>query len=403
MLSIPRLASTALALGLTAAALSTAPATAHPGHHHSHHSSAPRQHVLATGLLSPLRAAVSAHGTAYVSENFAGKIDRVTPWGTTRTIYTDPNGYEVGGVSVAGRSVVFTVTQSQGEGVNLDSWLKVRYPSGHVRTIADLHNYEAHANPDQGTTYGFRHIDPTCAAKWPAENGPATYTGAVDSHPYATYVRRDGWIYVADAGGNDILLVSPSGHTIRTVAILPGIPLRITSAVATGMGLDPCFVGSTYYFEPVPTDVEVGRNGTVYVTSLPGGPEGPELGARGSVFAIGGHHHHGGHHHGWHHHGGKAAHSRMAHRIVTGLLGPTGLAVAPNGTMYVAQLFGNEISRVTLHRHRAVVTNLISTTQPAEVEWTRWGLYFTDNVLSGTPADPNGNMVPSGRLVRFGR
>lgn len=412
MLSIPRLASTALALGLAAAALSTAPASAHPGAHHSHHPSAPSQHVLATGLLSPLRAAVADDGTAYVSENFAGKIDQVSPHGTTRTIYTDPNGYEVGGLSVTDHSVVFTVTQSQGEGVNLDSWLKVLYPSGHVRTIADLHTYEANVNPDQGTTYGFRHIDPTCAAKWPAENGPATYTGAVDSHPYATYVRRDGWIYVADAGGNDILLVSPSGRTIRTVATLPGIPLRITSDVATGMGLDPCFVGSTYYFEPVPTDVEVGPRGTVYVTSLPGGPEGPELGARGSVFAIGGH---GGHwgfrpaarhlgwsHHGWHHHG-DAANSRAAHQVVRGLQSPTGLAVAPNGTMYVAQLFGNEISRVTLGRDGATVSDLISTTQPAEVEWTRWGLYFTDNVLSGTPADPNGNMVPSGRLVRFGR
>lgn len=415
MLSIPRLASTALALGLAAAALSTAPASAHPDARHHHHPPAPSQHVLATGLLSPLRAAVADDGTAYVSENFAGKIDRVSRHGTKTTVYTDPNGFEVGGLSVTDHSVVFTVTHSEGEGVNLDSWLKVLYPSGHVRTIADLHTYEANVNPDQGTTYGFRHIDPTCAAKWPAENGPATYTGAVDSHPYATYVRRDGWIYVADAGGNDILLVSPSGRTIRTVATLPGIPLRITSDVATGMGIDPCFVGSTYYFEPVPTDVEVGPRGTVFVTSLPGGPEGPELGARGSVFAIGGHggHGHGGHwfrpsmrHLGWshhRHHGGDAANSRRAHQVVRGLQSPTGLAVAPNGTMYVAQLFGNEISRITLGHRGATVTDLISTTQPAEVEWTPRGLYFTDNVLSGTPADPNGNMVPSGRLVRFGR
>jgi hypothetical protein len=410
MLRIPRLATTALAVGLAATALTTAPASAHPGAHHFHHHSMPSQHVLASGLLSPLRAAVSIDGTAYVSENFAGKIDRVSPDGTTTTVYTDPNGYEVGGLSLAGRSVVFTVTQSAGQGVNLDSWLKVLYPSGQVRTIADLHTYESNVNPDQGTTYGFRDIDPTCAALWPAENGPATYTGAVDSHPYATYVRRDGWIYVADAGGNDLLLVSPSGRTIHTVATLPGIPLTITSDVATGMGLDPCFVGSTYYFEPVPTDVEVGPTGTVYVTSLPGGPEGPQLGGRGSVFAIGGHGH--GHwafrpaarHLGWWHHGGNAGSSRMARLVVTGLLGPTGLAVAPDGTLYVAQLFGNEISKVTRGRHGgATVTDLISTTSPGEVEWTPRGLYFTDNVLSGTPEDPNGNMVPSGRLVRWGR
>jgi hypothetical protein len=418
MLSTPRLAGTALALGLAAAALTTAPASAHPGTHHPH-PSLPSQHVLASGLLSPLRAAVSANGTAYVSENFAGKIDRINRHGRTTTVYTDPNGYEVGGLSLAGRNVVFTVTQSEGEGVNLDSWLKVLTPSGHVRTIADLRTYENHVNPDQGTTYGFRDIDPTCAAKWPAANGPATYTGAVDSHPYATYVRRDGWIYVADAGANDVLLVSPSGRTIRTVATLPGIPLSITSDVATGMGLDPCFVGSTYYFEAVPTDIEVGPNGTVYVTSLPGGPEGPQLGARGSVFAIGGHTTHRVGHHafrpvvrhlakhlGWLHHGqrgGDAANSRTARPIVTGLLDPTGLAVAPNGTLYVAQLFGNEISKVTPGRHGAVVTDAISTPTPGEVEWTPQGLYFTSNVLSGTPEDPTGNMVPSGQLIRFGR
>jgi hypothetical protein len=418
MLSTPKLASTAVALGLAGAALTAAPASAHPGTHHPH-PSFPSQHVLASGLLSPLRAAVAANGTAYVSENFAGKIDRVDRRGHSTTVYTDPNGYEVGGLSLAGRNVVFTVTQSEGEGVNLDSWLKVLTPSGHVRTIADLRTYENRVNPDQGTTYGFRDIDPTCAAKWPTANGPATYTGAVDSHPYATYVRRDGWIYVADAGGNDVLLVSPSGHTIRTVATLPGIPLSITSDVASGMGLDPCFVGSTYYFEPVPTDIEVGPTGTVYVTSLPGGPEGPQLGARGSVFAIGaqatrhafrpiakrlGKQH--GTQHGWRpwqHHGGDAASSRLARPVVTGLTDPTGLAVTPTGTLYVAQLFGNEISKVTLGRHGATVTNAISTPTPGEVEWTPQGLYFTSNVLSGTPEDPTGNMVPSGQLIRFRR
>lgn len=51
----------------------------------------------------------------------------------------------------------------------------------------------------------------------------------------------------------------------------------------SGLGLDPCFVGRTYWFEPVPTDIEVGRGGQLYVPSLLGGPEGDELGARGST------------------------------------------------------------------------------------------------------------------------
>ena len=39
--------------------------------------------------------------------------------------------------------------------------------------------------------------------------------------------------------------------------------------------------GSTYYFEPVPTDVEVGPDGKLYVTTPPRRPRGPEpLGTR---------------------------------------------------------------------------------------------------------------------------
>lgn len=430
MSSIPRLASTTVALGLATATLIAAPAaSAHPGaHHHSqhkqsqhsrhhskHHHVTPSQHVLASGLLSPLRAAVSPTGATYVSENFAGKIDRISPRGTTTTVYTDPNGYEVGGLSLAGRNVVFTVTESdQSTGENTDSWLKVLTPSGHVRTIADLHSYEASVNPDQTTTYGFGDFDATdpadaaCLATWPtADNGPATYPGAVDSHPYATYVLRNGWTYVADAGANDVLLVSPHGR-IRTVATLPGIPLTIDSATASGMGLDPCFVGHTYSFEAVPTDIEVGQNGAVYVTSLPGGPEGPQLGARGSVFSVSANAaYHGNFRlHPGRHHGHRGYYASQARQVATGLMSPTGLAVAPDGSLYVAQMFGNEVSRVTLHRHgMATVSDLFSTPTPGEVEWTPRGLYVTSNVLSGTPEDPNGNTTtpPDGQLIRYGR
>lgn len=400
MLRIPRTASAAaLTVALATATVGLAPAAS------AHHPS-PTQTVLADGLLSPLRAAIAPDGTAFVSQNFKGEIDEVSPDGHTTAIYTDPDGNEVGGLSIAGHSLLFTVTKSDPTtGDNVDSWLKVLTPSGSVRTIADLHSYEVQANPDQRTTYGFRHIDPTCAAQWDtANNGPATYTGMIDSHPYATYPTWGGWTYVADAGGNDVLLVSPWGD-VMTVATLPAIPHTITSTDASNLSLPSCFVGTTYWFEPVPTDVEMGRDGTLFVSSLPGGPEGTALGARGSIFAISTHTY-GGFARtafprramGWHrhHHGGRF--DTWMRPIVTGLAGPTGLAVSPWGSLYVAELFGNTIAKVSLSPWGAKVTDVISTPSPGEVEWSNGSLYYTSNVLSGT----DGTSAPAGQLVRYG-
>lgn len=411
MLKNPRLAAaTAMAIAAATTVVGFAPAaSAHQGPPTSPHRT-PTPTVLADGLLSPLRVAVTRHGTAFVSQNFAGEIDRVSRSGDVSTVYTDPNGNEVGGLSIAGRDLNFTVTQSDPTtGDNTGSWLKVLTPNGAVRTVADLFAYEQQANPDQGTTYGFRHIDPTCAAQWPtADNGPATYTGTVDSHPYATYAGPDGWTFVADAGANDVLLVSPWG-AVSTIATLPAIPYRITTQAASGLGLASCFVGLTYWFEPVPTDITMGPDGTLLITSLPGGPEGPQLGARGSVFAIGGHGAFG--RHGFaarwtahlHHHGrvrgyGHGYGGMSVRPIVTGLMEPTGLAASPRGDLYVAELFGDTVARITFGRHGVPrVTDAISTPSPGDVEWSGRSLYVTSNVLSGT----DGTSAPAGQLLRY--
>jgi hypothetical protein len=47
------------------------------------------------------------------------------------------------------------------------------------------------------------------------------------------------------------------------------------------LGLPACVVGKTFNFEPVPTDVELGRDGLLSVSSLPGGPEDESLGGPG--------------------------------------------------------------------------------------------------------------------------
>lgn len=373
MSRLPRCLTAAAALILGAALIATTPAA------QADRQTGPAKPrlptgVLASGLLTPLSAAVGDDGTAYVSSNFAGQILKVRPGKSPKVIYTDPNGYEVGGLSVHDGVVTFVVTRSNPDSFeNTGSWLKRLYPSGKVKTVADLNAYETKRNPDGRTSYGFRDHDPECNATWPADIGaPAAYKGGVDSHPYATTTKH-GRTYVADAGGNSVLSVS-SGR-VRTVATLPGIPYTFTAEVVEGFGLDPCFVGRTYYFEGVPTDVETGPDGRLYVTSLPGGPEGPELGARGSVFKI----------------DAKSGHKKQ---VASGFLGATGVAVSPRGTIYVAEMFGNKITAVR-HGHRST---LASPPTPGAVEWTTWGVVATTDVLSGT----DGTSAPAGQLVNFG-
>lgn len=370
----------ALALGAGVATVTPAAQASSGGRPHArhmaHHAPAPAIHrgVLASGLFTPLSAAVAEDGTAYVTSSFAGQILKVRPGAAPTVAYSDPDGYEIEGLSTDGRTLTFLVTHPGAEqGENLDSWVKQLAPDGTVRTLADLHDYEAATNPDQGTTYGFRDSDPTCDANWPAEMGPASYPGHVDSHPYAS-VTSHGVTYVADAGANAIFAVSPRGH-VSTVATLPAAAHTLTADDAAGLGLDPCFAGRTYYFEGVPTDVELGPDGRLVVTSLPGGPEGDQLGARGSVYSV-------------------DVRSGRTRQFADGFLGATGVAVSPSGTLYVAEMFGNQVTRIS-HGHRST---LASPPTPGAVEWTRWGVVATTDVLSGT----DGTSAPAAQLVDLG-
>jgi hypothetical protein len=164
--------------------------------------------------------------------------------------------------------------------------------------------------------------------------------------------------YVADAAANAIFDVSSNGD-IRTVAVLPPQPIVVTAEIAAAQHLPDCVVGLTYNFEPVPTDVEVGREGALYVTTLPGGPEDPSLGARGSVYRIN-------------------ARSGKTTRIATGLLGATNLAIGPRGGIYVSELFANKVSRIV---HGAPVT-LIDVTSPAGLEFANGKLYVGYDVFA---------------------
>jgi sugar lactone lactonase YvrE len=119
-----------------------------------------------------------------------------------------------------------------------------------------------------------------------------------------------------------------------------------------------------YNFEPVPTDVELGPDGLLYVTLLPGGPEDPSLGARGAVYSV-------------------DPDTGEVALVAGGFLGATDLAIAPDGRIYVAELFGDQISTVS----GTGAQPFVEVRQPAAVEWADGTLFATINAFG------NGSVV----------
>lgn len=358
---VAALAASAIAVGMLAAA---PPVSATPHHHHD------KQQTLARELVGPLSLAVEGRDV-YVTQNFAGVLNKLRPGGAPRTLYASSDGNEVGGVSVRKGRVVFTETANDEEGFPADSWLKRLSRSGQARNLAHVWAYEVANNPDGVITYGVRGISEECAAVWPTDEiGPPEYSGVVDSHPYATYQSKHA-IYVADAGMNAVLKVSDSGR-IRTVAVTPEVPVPITEELASALGVPECAVGMTYYGESVPTDVARGPDGGLYVTT-----EGGGLGEQiplGSVYRI-------------------DPRSGRTLKIVGNLMTPTGIAITPRGDIYVAELFAGQISKV--QRGSGTAQPRIAVGLPGAVEFEAGSLFATIDVL---PPDEG---PPDGKVVRF--
>jgi hypothetical protein len=340
---MPTKAGTAVAL-IAAAALTIPAAPA---------SAATVSDPLVEGLTSPLGLAIGSDGTIYVAEAFIGGLTSVDRRGKRTTV--ELPGF-VSGVAADGKGTVsFTISGPQtGVGRLL--------PNGRVKFVRDTATLElAPDNPDSGVMYGFQDLDPECAAGFPPDQ-PASYPGDANPNPYAVAIMPDGSRVVADAGGNTLLRVTPNG-SVSVLSILPPVEVTATPEIVEAFGLPPCTTGATYWFHPVPTDVELGPDGMLYVSSLAGGPEDAALiaaiGGTGGVFRVN-------------------PSTGAAQRLASGLAGAVDLAVAPDGTVYVAQLFGGKISRIVDSGPypRAVVT-VADVNEPAALEWHKGMLYAT--------------------------
>ena len=105
-------------------------------------------------------------------------------------------------------------------------------------------------------------------------------------------------------------------------------------------------VGQTLIIEAVPTDVEVGPDGKLYVTTLPGGPEDPGLGATAAVYKV-------------------DPKTGKVKKVVSGLLSATGLAVGESGKLFIAELFRGRIAQVEAGERKA--EDLLQVPLPADV------------------------------------
>jgi hypothetical protein len=314
---------------------------------------------IAQHLAGPLQIDVAKRGV-YISESFAGLLTRVDRHGNVTHPATNQTG--ISGAAVRHGRVAFATTG--GSQAKPLTQLKLLTRSGKVRVIANLGRFEKRHNPDSGRSYGFHDLSKSCrqkvASQFPEDPGHGrTYHGVVDSHPYAVANAPGGGWYVAEAAGNDILRVSPEGK-IHVVYLAKHQPHVVTGKQAKAAGLPGCVAGHSYAFEPVPTDVEVTRGGRLVVSQLPGGPEGPALGARGSVVKVN-------------------PRKGTGHKIGSGFAGATNVAVGPHGEVYVTQLFGNRISVI---RPNGSVHKVVDVNAPAALAWGRGKLFAAVGVFN---------------------
>lgn len=320
--------------------------------------------VVAENLVSPLSVAVTPDGTAFASQNFIGTLTRATPGGSQEVIYADEDSREVGAVSVEHGMVTFATTAMHGP-QEAKLWVMDGMHGGEPTQVANLFRHEKMHNPDGDIRYGFTDLSRSCRRN---TEGRETYTGIVESHPYASDVVADGITFVADAAANALLAVSDDG-TVSTVAVLPPNKLKITKRVRRHHDLPACFLGGTWKAESVPTDVETGPDGNLYVTSLPGGHE-----TNGKVFQVN-------------------PTTGAVVEVMDGLVGPTGLAVAPDGTAYVAALFMGVILQKPLGGDVSVFAEVPF---PGDVEVIDGFVYATETDLMN-----DGSTPPAGRVLRW--
>jgi sugar lactone lactonase YvrE len=219
-----------------------------------------------------------------------GQVTAVAPDGTQSVLATGLASYSFGsgpvGIVAAG-GVVWVAVGGAGPSLGLDqiptenSVVSIDPATGTVAVVAELGTFEVDNNPD-GTD--------------------------VNPNLYGMDLGAEGQLYVADAGGNTVFRVDPATSTFTLLGVIPERPLP--GAATPEAAATPAAEAPT--LQAVPTAVEVGADGNVYVGLL-GEPQGSAqiliAQADGSFIEA-----------------------------VTGLTAVVGVALGPDGALYASQL-----------------------------------------------------------------
>jgi len=100
------------------------------------------------------------------------------------------------------------------------------------------------------------------AGTWAIEKANNPDGTLLDTHPYGLSAGPDGWLWVADAGANDLLRVNPATGEVVLVAAFAGLPGPFPNPAR----------GGAMEADPVPTAVAFDAEGNAYVSLLSGGP-----------------------------------------------------------------------------------------------------------------------------------
>jgi sugar lactone lactonase YvrE len=276
--------------------------------------------VIGTGFNGPMGVLVAPDGSVWVIDSGVGgdkamtlkdpetgQDVKATVGDTARVVQIGADGKQT--VAAFLPSVEVGGDASGGGGNRLALLNGVIYATSGGWTEADL---GPTAPPNMGAVVKIEGGQATEVAQpWKLEQQKNPGGFAKDSHPYGLGAGPDGNLWVADAGGNDLLKVNPATGQVDLITVFPGIPGPMANPER----------GGAKESDPVPTGVAFGADGTVFVSLLPGAPLLP-----GSSKIV------------------KVSPDGSISDYATGLSTTTDVRSGPDGNLYAVQLgqFGEQ-------------------------------------------------------------